>query len=467
MERSYLKNGLVNLLILLVVGAAGLLMARYANSVSGQVAMVYVGLGFLVAAVSCFQMRLEDRERLEQMEFDEMTKSASGSALFTSGASETFLARRSREQFENFFVPIFTVILFLLEGGGAYLLWRWLQPATVLKAAKSAQGLEASATLKSPLIAMALFGFFFLLLFLLGLYSANVARLQRQRLLRPSASFVLLNAYLCLAVAAVLLVAELGFPSIDHYAALALVALLGLLAVETLVTLVLEIYRPRIKGKVERSLYESRLVGLLGHPEGLITTVAQGLDYQFGFKVSETWFYRFLEGALGWIVLSQAAVLVLSTCFVIIQAGEEGLLERFGQPVKGREIIGAGVHLKLPWPIDRVYRYRTEQIQTVTVGSAAEAEHPQLEKENKAKEKTVVWAVTHSKEDNFLGASREQPQVTAPQEGAAKRTPAVSFLSISIPVQFQISNLVAWAYNNEDPAGLMEKIATREVVRYL
>ena len=78
----------------------------------------------------------------------------------------------------------------------------------------------------------------------------------------------------------------------------ALCALLGLIAVETLINLVLEIYRPRVKGKVERPLYESRLVGLLGQPEGLITTAAQALDYQFGFKVSETWFYRFFrEGA--------------------------------------------------------------------------------------------------------------------------------------------------------------------------
>ena len=77
------------------------------------------------------------------------------------------------------------------------------------------------------------------------------------------------------------------------------------MAVETLVQLVLEIYRPRVKGKVERPLYESRLVGLLGQPEGLITTAAQALDYQFGFKVSETWFYRFFERALGWLLLLQ------------------------------------------------------------------------------------------------------------------------------------------------------------------
>jgi modulator of FtsH protease HflK len=43
----------------------------------------------------------------------------------------------------------------------------------------------------------------------------------------------------------------------------------------------------------------------------------------------------------------------------------------------------------------------------------------------------------------------------------------VNLLTVSIPVQFQITNLNAWAYNNTQPDELLEKIATREVVLYL
>ena len=39
-----------------------------------------LAFGVLVAAVSWFQMRLEERERLEKLEFDELSKSASSSA---------------------------------------------------------------------------------------------------------------------------------------------------------------------------------------------------------------------------------------------------------------------------------------------------------------------------------------------------------------------------------------------------
>ena len=286
MERSIQKNGLVNLLVLVAVGVAGLAAARLANSLAGLVGILFLGIGVLVAAVSWFQMRLEDRERLEKLEFDELAKTHGGSALFETRDAEVFPAQRSREQFERFFVPAFTVLLFLLKAGGAYFVWRWMsQSTTVAEVTQAPAGLG-------------LFAVIALILFLLGRFSATIARLERHRLLRPAASYLLFNAFLCLVVALGLVGVWAGFPKTDFYVAHALCILLGLVALETLVQLVLEVYRPRVKGKVERPLYESRLVGLLGQPEGLVTTAAQALDYQFGFKVSETWFYRFFEQAL-------------------------------------------------------------------------------------------------------------------------------------------------------------------------
>src|SRR6185369_8816727 len=299
----------------------------------------------------------------ERLEFDELSKSRGASALFATEEAELFAARRAREQFERFIVPAFTVILFLLQAGGAFLLWRWLEKSSSVK-------------LTEPLVAMALFGLFALVLFLLGKYSAGIARLEGQRLLRPGASYLLLGAYLCFVVVASVAAVEAGFPRVDLYAARALCVLLALNALETMVNLVLEIYRPRVKGQQARLLYESRLVGLLSQPEGLITTAAQALDYQFGFKVSETWFYRFLEKALAWLILIQFVVLVLSSSFVFIGPGEQGLVERFGRPLASVNPLPPGPHLKMPWPIDRLYRYRTQEIQTFEIGMVrGEEEH--------------------------------------------------------------------------------------------
>src|ERR1017187_3954366 len=447
MERSIQKNGLINLLVLLTVGVAGLAVVRYANSLAGQVNILFLGIGVLVAAVSWFQMRLEDRERLEKLEFDELAKTHSGSALFEARDAEGFPAQRSREQFERFFVPAFTVILLVLQVGGAWFLWRWLSQSTT------------ETEVKQPIAGLALFGVFALLLFLLGRFSATIARLERQRVLRPGASYLLFNAFLALVVALGMVGVWAGFPKTDFYVAHGLCGLLGLVAVETLIQLVLEIYRPRVKGKVERPLYESRLVGLLGQPEGLITTAAQALDYQFGFKVSETWFYRFFERALAWLLLLQLGTLVLSTCVVFIEAGEEGLLEHFGKRVESRSPLGPGAHLKWPWPIDRVYRFRAEQIQTFHVGFAEES--------GQERERYVLWSQGHRGETNFLVANRMQFSQEVTNEVSAKRTPPVSLLTVSVPVQFQITNLLEWAYNNEDAPALLEDLGTREVVRYL
>ena len=444
MERSTRKNGLINLLALLAVSIVAFAVARVTNSVAGGVSTIFLGIGTLVAAVSWFQMRLEENERLEKLEFDELTRSKGGTTLFESKDTEGFPAQRSREQFERFFVPVFTALVFLVQAVGAFLLWREFSKMLIF------------TEVKQPTTALAFFAAFALGLFIFGKFSSTIARLENNRLLRPGASWVLLGAYLCFVVVLGMVGIEAGYPKTDFYVAEFLSGLLGLIALETLINLILEIYRPRVKGKVARPLYESRLVGLLGQPEGLITTAAQALDYQFGFKVSETWFYRFFEKALAWIILLQVAALFLSTTMVFIDPGEQALLEHFGQ--RAKTVLGPGGHLKWPWPVDKVYRYRTEQVQSFIVGSQPD---PALANQN-----TILWTTQHAKEENFIVANRDR-NLLSTNDVAANATPAVSLLTVSIPVQFQITNLVDWVYESENATNVLQSVATREVVRYL
>ncbi len=187
------------------------------------------------------------------------------------------------------------------------------------------------------------------------------------------------------------------------------------------------------------------------------TTAAHALDYQFGFKVSETWFYRMLERALGWMILAQFAALLLSTCFVMIQPGDQALLERFGKPVGDNGVIGPGLHLKFPWPIDKVYPpVHTERIQKFTVGAEPEPT------------RVVQWTVSHGQEQNFLVASSvTNHSATSSESGEGTNIPPVSLLSVSIPVHYLVTNLVAWSYVNEDPRNLLHGLAQREVMHYL
>ena len=47
------------------------------------------------------------------------------------------------------------------------------------------------------------------------------------------------------------------------------------------------------------------------------------------------------------------------------------------------------------------------------------------------------------------------------------KAPPVSLISVSIPVQFQITNVMDWAYNNAGQSNLLEDLATRDVVHFL
>ena len=202
------------------------------------------------------------------------------------------------------------------------------------------------------------------------------------------------------------------------------------------------------------------LIGLLAQPESLFTTAAQALDYQFGFNVSETWFFQLLQKNIAVLLLAQFAVLLLSTCVVFVDAGEQAVLEHFGKPVG---ILTPGAHLKLPWPVDKIYRYRTDQIQTLDVGYTPDA---QSENEN-----TILWSVAHTKEDNFLVGNRAPAMIQNDNDdddtNDTLKAPPVSLITVSIPVQFQITNVLDWAYQNADPTNLLQDLATRAVVHYL
>lgn len=436
--------------MLLLLGVALFASARYAGSLAGQVASVFFGLGTLIAFVSWFQMRLEEREAAERLEVEELARTKSSSTLFETKDAAFFPARNARISFEKYFVTGFMVVLLALEIFAAFWLWRW-----------TGQPEQQGVISNRMLVALGLFGVLALILFMFGRFSVTLARLESNRLLRAASNFVLLGSYLAVLAGLALLGEKIEFPTADFYVARALVVLLGLLALETLVTLVFEIYRPRLKGKVARPLYDSRLIGLLAQPEGLVATAAQTLDYQFGFKVSETWFFKVMREKLPIILLVQLGVLMLSTCVVFIETGEEALIERFGKPISENNVLKPGAHLKLPWPVDKVYRFRTEEIQTLRVGSAL--------KDDDHDKKVVLWNVSHVKEEvNYLVANRYEMETNLLTETpSSTRVPPVSLLTTSIPIQYQITNITAWVYGHENGSNALVNIATREVVRFL
>ena len=144
-------------------------------------------------------------------------------------------------------------------------------------------------------------------------------------------------------------------------------ALWCLLAVETALQLLLGIYRPRGLRGFDRPAHDSRVLGLLSSPESMARTLGDALNYQFGFEVTRTWFYRLLERSLGRLISIGLAVLALLSTIVVVGPRERALVTRFGR--LSRETLNPGLHWKLPWPISRAESWDTDSVRVIRFGS--------------------------------------------------------------------------------------------------
>jgi regulator of protease activity HflC (stomatin/prohibitin superfamily) len=145
---------------------------------------------------------------------------------------------------------------------------------------------------------------------------------------------------------------------------------------------------------------------------------------------------------------------------VFIEPGEQAVLERFGRLLPNVE-FNPGAHFTWPWPIDKVYRYRTDQIQMFNVGFTPTAQSE--------RDQTILWSVIHTKEENFLVGNLTPTTIKNQniETNDLFNALSASLIDVSIPVQFQITNVFDWAYKNVDPTNLLQDLATREVVHYL
>ena len=453
-QQNSKKLGLINSFVLLLVTIGTLLLALKADSTVGLAGAVLLGIGTLIGFFSFIQSHLIDRERVEALEMQELDRTRGNESLFAGAAEDAYPARNARRQFEKWVVPGFSLLVLLGQALGLWWIYgelgEWTAPAPA-----------------GALMSIMFSGLFMIVLFMMGKYSAGLARMDGQELLRPVANYMLLGSVVSTAVVIAQAASYFGTPAWDKGITWAVLTVLAVSALENLGTLVLEIYRPRIDDKKARLLYDSRLIGLLGQPGGLISTAAHTLDYQFGFKVSETWFYKYLEQKLALIIAIQVVVLFLSSCFVVIQSNEEAFLERFGERSAH---LKPGFSLKLPWPIDKVYRYKTSEIQRFVLGVMDQNEEAKPNTGAPEDVEVLLWTTQHNH-----GSSKDPEQnynmIVASSDvlldAAASETVPLNLLTVSIPVQYRISNLTNWVYKTDNAGSLLQKLSMREVTRYL
>jgi len=294
--------------------------------------------------------------------------------------------------------------------------------------------------------------------FLISRYATGMSAQPEWKPLRAGGSSLLGLAVLCFALAVALALEylfDLLMPvKVISYMVPGLLVFLGL---EAALNLVLDIYRPRLKGQYSRSAFDSRLLGVINEPGGILRSAADGIDYQFGFEVSETWFYKLLEEWVVPLLLFGVVTLYLLSCIVVVAPDEEAIIERFGNPTtKAGESIGPGLTIKWPWPIEVAYKHRTKMISEISIGFV-----PKIDPETgEIQREPLLWGQSHHEKEYRLLVASEQS--AGPVAGAVP----VSLVIAAVPVQYRIKDLYSFVYEHDEPEKVLEFICYRELTRY-
>jgi len=223
---------------------------------------------------------------------------------------------------------------------------------------------------------------------------------------------------------------------------------------------VVDIYRPRQKEQYSRSAFDSRLLGIINEPGQIFRTAAGAVDYQFGFKVSQTWFYKLLEKAIVPLILFSAVTLYLLSCIVVVNANEEAIIEHFGNPLDEAGQVrraGPGLSFKWPWPIDIAYKYPVKMVSEISVGFVPKV-NP---KTREVVREPLLWGKAHYEKEYLLLVASEQTG-----DKAAVGAVPVSLVIAAVPVQYRIKNMYSFVYKHNEPEKLLESICYRELTKF-
>ncbi|HPS54127.1 MAG TPA: SPFH domain-containing protein [Sedimentisphaerales bacterium] len=403
---------------------------------------------WLILIIQFHQRSLAEQEKLDM---DQLAKTDDSSTIFQAKTEQSTLfavAQKRLSLFEKWFLPIFSSLAAIYQIlAGIYL----------FKSVKaSIEGVEVKDPLRCAL-AMTVIAF---VSFLISRYATGMSAEKKWKPLRGGGSFILGIAILCfiLAISFTLLQFKILYPVMVMNWVLPIV--LVILGAENGLNIVMDIYRPRIADQYSRSGFDSRLLGIINEPGNVFHTAAGALDYQFGFKVSQTWFYKLLAKAVIPLFLTGALVLYLLSCIVVINPDEQAVVEHFGNPLTadgGKRIVGPGVLFKWPWPIDIAYKHPVKKIMELPVGYV-----PKIDpKTGDLQRGALLWGKQHYEEEySLLVASK---QAATSDAGAAV---PVSLVKANIPLQYKVKDIYAYLYNHNEPEKVLESICYSELAKF-
>ncbi|MBU1260399.1 MAG: hypothetical protein KJ757_04995 [Planctomycetes bacterium] len=400
-----------------------------------------------VLAIQFYQKALAEQERLD---LAQLAQSSGGDTIFEAQktSSELFAVAQNRLIiFEKWFLPTFSVFIAVYQIViGAHLL------RITIKG-------QISGEMKFLLLGAVLASAIAFVSFLFSLYATGLSSQEKWRPLKAGGSYFLATTILSFICAAGMAFAQFKIQIVLTVLNWVVPSVIILVGCETALNFIFDIYRPRIKGQYSSAAFDSRLLGIIAAPHNILKTVANVIDYQFGFKVSHTWFYQIVEQAVVPLILVSAVILYLLSCVVIINPDSEAIIERFGSPLNSQgnvRLAEPGITFKLPWPFGITREFPAKQMQEIYIGYV-----PLEDEDVQGQRQPLLWNREHYKEEYNLLVATES--INSQEKGAVP----VSIIRGAIPVQYRVVDLYKYLYNHADSKEVLKAVCYREVVKFV
>ena len=405
-------------------------------------------LTWLFTSVLFYSRQLEMVEKLEQ----EALSQASDSSIFEGQDADALKpAKRRVEVMKKYFVPIIALMLAAYNAAIGYMIFIQLKQITP----------EVGTTNAPAAVFLVLLGFAG---FLFSRYATGMSHAACWRLLRAPGSFLLV----CVIFAALQFVSIMSianYPYVDLVVAFVVSFVMIAYSFELVLNLILNVYRPRLPGQEFVPCYESRIFNIVAQPSRVGNSIADTLNYQFGFEVSKTWFYKLISKAIFPLILFSILVLAGMSTIVITKPGEQTVIKHMGRI---QRVENEGLSFKLPWPLGTVDKFHVGKIHNVEVGIEQDSE----EKVTKSSfgQEVILWKVKHGykakAEQSFLVAQKPTLENKQDRETESEQSLKVSIIKFVVIVQYQIDDVVKFGYKYSDTHKLIEKNAQQIVTKY-
>lgn len=182
-----------------------------------------------------------------------------------------------------------------------------------------------------------------------------------------------------------------------------------------------------IRGELDkRPLTVMPLPFIKGDADGL--SLIDYLESNTGITMRGLWSVKYIKQIAPVTVLIIAGFLWISTCIVQIDPYSQGAVYRLG--TLREDTLGPGLHLVLPYPIDKVNIYNTESVNKITVGYSS------------TEDTDNIWTGGHGSNEYklLLGGGDE-------------------LVSINLRIEYKISNLRKYLSNTSSPTQFLEALA--------